>query len=70
MRLAVNMRLAFEREHRLGDEHDARDITIRHDLYALSKFFRYAIRHNWTFANPAEEIEIPSDAGAERIHVL
>ncbi len=47
-----------------------RDVTIRHDLHALSKFFQYALRHQWTFANPVTEIEIPSDADAERIHVL
>jgi site-specific recombinase XerD len=53
-----------------ANEHEVRDVTIRHDLHALSKFFQYAIRHHWTFTNPVAEIEIPSDADAERIHVL
>jgi integrase len=51
-------------------EHHVRDITIRHDLHALSTFFTYAIRHHWAFANPIDEVDIPSDADAERMHVL
>ena len=51
-------------------EHGVRDITIRHDLHALSTFFTYAIRHYWAFANPIDEVDIPSDADAERMHVL
>jgi integrase len=51
-------------------EHQVRDITIRHDLHALSTFFTYAIRHHWAFANPIDDVDIPSDADAERMHVL
>jgi integrase len=51
-------------------EHDVRDITIRHDLHALSSFFQYAIRKHWTKKNPIDEVEIPSDADAVRMHVL
>jgi integrase len=51
-------------------EHEVRDITIRHDLHALSVFFAYAIRHHWAAANPIEQVKIPSDADAERMHVL
>lgn len=50
--------------------HEVRDITIRHDLHALSTFFTHAIRHHWAFANPIAEVDIPSDADAVRIHVL
>ncbi len=46
------------------------DITIRHDLHALSSFFTHAIRHHWATVNPIAEVDIPSDAGAVRIHVL
>jgi len=53
-----------------GTEHEVRDITIRHDLHALSVFFQYAIRHHWAVENPIDRVEIPSDADAERIHVL
>jgi integrase len=51
-------------------EHDVRDITIRHDLHALSSFFQYSIRKHWTKKNPIDEVEIPSDADAVRLHVL
>jgi integrase len=45
-------------------------VSIRHDLHALSPFYRYAIKHTWARQNPVEEVEIPSDADAVRIHVL
>jgi integrase len=47
-----------------------RDITVRHDLHALSTFFEYAIKQCWTRDNPIRRVEIPSDANAVRIHVL
>ncbi len=50
--------------------HEVRDITIRHDLHALSTFFTHAIRHHWALVNPIAEVDIPSDANAVRIHVL
>jgi len=50
--------------------HEVRDITIRHDLHAMSIFFAYAIRHHWAVSSPIDEIEIPSDEDAERIHVI
>ena len=53
-----------------ASEHDVRDITIRHDLHALSSFFQYSIRKHWTRSNPIDEVEIPSDADAVRMHVL
>ena len=51
-------------------EHQVRHVTLRHDLHALSKFFRYAMKHNWRRDNPVREVDIPSDADAVRIHVL
>jgi integrase len=51
-------------------EHEIREITLRHDLHALSKFFRYAIKHNWANENPVRGVEIPSDGDAVRMHVL
>jgi integrase len=47
-----------------------KDTTLRHDLYALSRFFATAIRRHWASNNPIREIEIPSDADAVRIHPL
>lgn len=51
-------------------EHKVRDITIRHDLHALSTFFQYAIKQGWARENRVREVSIPSDAEAVRIHVL
>lgn len=51
-------------------EHCVRDVTIRHDLHALSKFLQYAIKHNWCRDNPVRRAELPSDAESIRIHVL
>ena len=52
------------------NEHEIRDITLRHDLHALSKFFGYAIKQRWTRDNPVRRVDIPSDADAVRIHVI
>jgi len=38
-----------------AEEHEVRDVTIRHDLHAMSTFFQYAVRHHWAFSNPIEE---------------
>jgi integrase len=53
-------------------QHDAvKDITIRHDMHALSIFFeRYAIKQGWCLSNPVAQVRIPSDKEAMRIHVL
>src|SRR5579862_8765651 len=47
-----------------------KEITLRHDLHALSPLFQYGIEHNWCMVNPVERVKIPSDADAVRIHVL
>ena len=52
------------------NENKVRDVTLRHDLHALSKFFRYAIKQHWTRENPIRNVEIPSDEDAVRMHVL
>jgi integrase len=52
-------------------EHRVKDITIRHDLYALSLFFRkFAVKRGWAAENPVREVTKPSDADAIRIHIL
>lgn len=51
-------------------KHEVRDVTIRHDLHALSVFFKYAIKLRWTRENPIKKVRIPSDADAVRIHVI
>jgi integrase len=52
------------------NEHQVRDITVRHDLHALSTFFKYAIKQHWTRENPIVNVKIPSDEDAVRIHVI
>lgn len=52
------------------NEHGVRDITLRHDLHAISKFFGYAVTQRWARENPVRNVKIPSDAAAVRIHVL
>jgi len=47
-----------------------KEITLRHDLHALSPLFKYAMNHNWCSTNLVEKVKIPSDAEALRIHVL
>jgi len=51
-------------------KHEVREITIRHDLHALSKAFGYWVDHNWARQNPVRAVDIPSDKDAVRIHVL
>jgi site-specific recombinase XerD len=51
-------------------EHKVRDITLRHDLHALSKFFGFAVKQHWTRDNPIRRVDIPSDADAIRMHIL
>ena len=63
---------AIERykEHRFL-EHKVRDITVRHDLHALSVFFRkWARKTGLAETNPVDEVTIPSDRDALREHVI
>ncbi len=59
---------------RAGDEAreiaPVKEITLRHDLHALSPLFQYGQTHNWCSNNPVESVKIPSDKDAERIHVI
>src|SRR6185295_10322254 len=55
---------------RLDGEH-VKDVTLRHDLDALSIFFkRFARKFRWCTSNPVDEVKRPSDRDAVRIHVL
>ena len=47
-----------------------KDVTLRHDLHALSLFFQYAQKMRWRDGNPVRELSIPSDTGAVRMHPL
>lgn len=65
------------KEHRML-VHGVRDITVRHDLHALSVFFRkFACRRGLTKLNPigrrmdgVSSVSIPSDRDAFRDHVI
>lgn len=44
------------------EHHGVRDVSLRHDLHALSVFWkRYAIKMGWAQRNPIAEVKIPSD---------
>src|SRR5262249_11253035 len=51
-------------------QHEVREVTIRHDLHALSLLFQYGKKQGWCKGNPVEEVDIPSDEDAVRMHVL
>ena len=57
------------KEHR-AKTNGVKDVTIRHDLHALSLFFQYAERMRWRDGNPVREVKVPSDANAVRMHPL
>lgn len=65
------------REHRVR-VHQVRDVTVRHDLHALSVFFgKFACRRGMAKGNPVgrrldgvREVSIPSDRDAIREHVI
>jgi hypothetical protein len=46
-----------------------KQITLRHDLHALSPRLKYGINHNSCLVNPVDRVKIPSDPEAIRIHV-
>jgi integrase len=54
-----------------------KEVSLRHDLHALSPLFKYGIAHNWCRENPvtaanlkSHGAKMPSDAEAVRIRVL
>lgn len=50
--------------------HGVREVTLRHDYFALSGFFRWAIKKRYARENPVRQTKAPSDLGAIRGHVL
>ncbi|GIU74796.1 MAG: integrase [Bryobacteraceae bacterium] len=51
-------------------EHMVRDVTIRHDLHALSLFFKYCMKHGWVSSNPVDQVAKPSDRDSIVQHVV
>jgi integrase len=50
--------------------HKVKEVTLRHDLHALSLLWQYGKKHNWCRGNLIDEVEIPSDGDATREFVL
>lgn len=61
-------RIEDYKSHRIR-KHNLRDVTLRHDLHALSKFFGYAIKQGWARENPIRKVAIPPDTDAVRIQL-
>ncbi len=52
-------------------EHGVKRVTVRHDLDALSKFFRrYAIPRGMASTNPMQEVQRPSDRDSHSMYVI
>ena len=52
-------------------EHAIRDVTLRHDLHALSAFYRkWALPRRLAMVNPVLLVKIPSDRDSMREHIL
>lgn len=47
-----------------------KEITLRHDLHALSQLFEYGRKHHWCLANPVTQVTMPTDRHAVRQHVV
>jgi integrase len=45
-------------------------VTVKHDLDNLSVFFGWAVKFNYSRANPVKDVTRPSDADAVRQHVI
>ncbi len=47
-----------------------KEISLRHDLHALSLFWQYAVRRNWARENIIRNVDIPSGKDSVRMNVL
>lgn len=47
-----------------------KEVSIRHDLHALSVFYQYAAKKHWARENLVRKVEIPSDADSMRMNIL
>lgn len=46
------------------------EVTLRHDLHALSKLLQYGRKHGWLDGDPLEGVDVPSDADSRRERIL
>ena len=51
-------------------ENDIKEVTIRHDLLALSQLFQLGQRHGWCHGNPVRDLKLPSDEQSRNETVL
>lgn len=47
-----------------------KEVSLRHNLHALSVMFAYCKKQGWCKSNPVELVDMPSDAAAVRINPL
>ncbi|HEX4277467.1 MAG TPA: site-specific integrase [Bryobacteraceae bacterium] len=51
-------------------EHAVAQVTLRHNLHALSLFFQHGVKQHWCTENWVRKVDIPSDREAVRNNVL
>ena len=51
-------------------EMGVKEITLRHDLHALSGLMQFGMKHHWCRENVVRHVEIPGDREATRIYVI
>jgi len=51
-------------------ENCIKEVTIRHDLLALSQLFQLGQRHGWCHSNPVRDVKLPSDEESRNETVL
>lgn len=70
--VVANIRAADIERYKVfrAEINQVKDVTIRHDLHALSLFFKFAVKFGWCNGNPTYEVTKPSDVDAVRINVL
>ena len=47
-----------------------KEVTIRHDLHALSQLMQYAERHRWVSENVVRKVQMPSDSESRNERIL
>lgn len=46
------------------------EVTLRHDLHALSKLFQFGRKHGWLDGDPLAGVDVPSDVDSRRERIL
>ena len=56
--------MTWRRENKISE------VTLRHDLHALSQLCQYAMRQEWMDTNPVRAVDMPSDRDSRNERVL